>query len=530
MLNKGRGLMVKEERLAWIILISSLIIASVAAILWAMQPLDKLVTSIPDDSFFYFQTASNIAKGYVPSMDGTHIGNGYHPLWMYVLVPVFALKTVDLALPVHIALLLCGFFFVVSGFNIFRLFRLLGAGPMISACAALTFLIFTNGFLRILDGEVTSLNIFILSFMLINYIKIVKLPDPSKGHFIGLGIMSGFLFLTRFDNIIILLLFLLHYIIVKKDDIHKSTNLLTSAIIAAIIALPWLVYSFIQFGTLTPTSSWAMPAIDHLRWEGENPSLSSLINTSLNLILTRYMYFFTFSSIYIGIALFYVVLFAMLFIKRFEDKKSISLLLLLLSFIIILYILNVGIRWYYRDWHFGVSFFINHIILWYVIFSLIKSIKFKNVISIIAAAVLIAFSIYRLPISLYKYSYPWQTEMMRGGIWASKMPNTRIGVINCGIAAYFSVENIVDLDGNMNISAFNAINERRMYDYCKRENIEYILDYDIWVLEHFKKVWPENDLKNIVYINDNLDDPDIGYIETYKIPGLDIKYCLYKVN
>lgn len=131
--------MVKEERIGHIILITGMVIASVAAIIWATQPMDSLVTCIPDDSFFYFQTAANIAKGYVPSIDGIHIGNGYHPLWMYVLVPIFALKPVDLALPVHLTLLLCGFFFIFSGFNIYRIFKIITDSSLLGACAAVTF-------------------------------------------------------------------------------------------------------------------------------------------------------------------------------------------------------------------------------------------------------------------------------------------------------------------------------------------------------------------------------------------------------
>ena len=190
----------KEKRLAQIILISGMAIASVAAIFWAMQPLENLVTSIPDDSFFYFQTASNIAKGLVPSIDGIHPGNGFHPLWMYILVPIFALKSIDLVLPVHLTLLLCGFFFVFSGYNVYRIFRILTGAPILSACAALTFLFFTNGFIRILDGEVTSLNIFILSFIMISYLKLLKVSRPKTGSLILLGILCGLFFLQRFDN------------------------------------------------------------------------------------------------------------------------------------------------------------------------------------------------------------------------------------------------------------------------------------------------------------------------------------------
>ena len=41
-----------------------------------------------DDSYYYFLTASNLASGKGPTFDGLHPTNGFHPLWMGVLVPV----------------------------------------------------------------------------------------------------------------------------------------------------------------------------------------------------------------------------------------------------------------------------------------------------------------------------------------------------------------------------------------------------------------------------------------------------------
>ena len=321
--------MLKEERLAQIILITGMVIASVAAIIWAMQPIEKIVTNIPDDSFFYFQTASNIAKGYIPSIDGSHIGNGFHPLWMYVLVPIFALKSIDLALPVHLTLLLCGFFFVFSSFNIYRIFRILTDSPLLSACASVTFLFFTQGFVRILDGEVTALNIFILSFLLIVYLKSSRNNHTHRGSFILLGILSGLLFLQRHDNIIFLALLILHYIFSAKDTKNKLSNLLIASGFAFLVVLPWLVYSYIQFGTIAPTSSWAVPAVNHARWEDQYPGFWGSLHKSMDLIGIEFSYFITFSFVYYFIIISCLVLIFYYFKSGNKDRNNISLILTL---------------------------------------------------------------------------------------------------------------------------------------------------------------------------------------------------------
>ena len=50
---------------------------------------DLLVHFIVDDAFYYFKTASNIAKGLGPTFDGEHLTNGYHPLWMGLSVLIY---------------------------------------------------------------------------------------------------------------------------------------------------------------------------------------------------------------------------------------------------------------------------------------------------------------------------------------------------------------------------------------------------------------------------------------------------------
>ena len=44
-----------------------------------------------DDAFYYFGIARNVAHGHGSTFDGIDLTNGYHPLWMLLAVPVYAL-------------------------------------------------------------------------------------------------------------------------------------------------------------------------------------------------------------------------------------------------------------------------------------------------------------------------------------------------------------------------------------------------------------------------------------------------------
>ncbi|HID08358.1 MAG TPA: hypothetical protein EYP10_14555, partial [Armatimonadetes bacterium] len=77
---------------AWINLpIAALFIGACLPLAWAMwQPMGYIIERFtPDDVFYYLKTAMNIAQGHGSTFDGVNRTNGYHPLWMLLLVPIY---------------------------------------------------------------------------------------------------------------------------------------------------------------------------------------------------------------------------------------------------------------------------------------------------------------------------------------------------------------------------------------------------------------------------------------------------------
>jgi len=48
-----------------------------------------------DDAFYYAQIARNIVSGKGVTFDGLHETNGFHPLWLLLLLPIYALFSGD---------------------------------------------------------------------------------------------------------------------------------------------------------------------------------------------------------------------------------------------------------------------------------------------------------------------------------------------------------------------------------------------------------------------------------------------------
>ena len=74
-----------------------------------------------DDAYYYFKVAQNISEGLGSTFDGVNLANGYHPLWMLINIPVFALARFDLVLPLRILLLVMAALHAASAILLYRL-------------------------------------------------------------------------------------------------------------------------------------------------------------------------------------------------------------------------------------------------------------------------------------------------------------------------------------------------------------------------------------------------------------------------
>jgi len=105
-LDSPLNLALKLKRLPWfelIILLALLGINGYAAFSDAYNLPNQWLTR--DDAYYYFKVAQNVSEGQGSTFDGINPTNGYHPLWMLVCVPIFALARFDLILPLRVLIL-----------------------------------------------------------------------------------------------------------------------------------------------------------------------------------------------------------------------------------------------------------------------------------------------------------------------------------------------------------------------------------------------------------------------------------------
>ena len=157
---------------------------------------------VADDAFYYFTIARQLAAGHGATFDGLAPTNGFHPLWLLLLTPVFALTGALRAgswVGVHLALSLCALLDVVSGVLLWRLLRRLGSPRGAHWAAAVWFLSPVTVLLS-LRGLESALNVTLFAVWLwvVTWAFGDGTPDARRGALVG--IVTGLAFLARTDN------------------------------------------------------------------------------------------------------------------------------------------------------------------------------------------------------------------------------------------------------------------------------------------------------------------------------------------
>ena len=233
------------------------------ALVWAGWCDNRVVA---DDAFYYFTIARNVVAGHGATFDGLAPTNGFHPLWLLLLTPVFALTAALRAAPwtaVHLALGLCALLDVASGLLLWRLLRRLGC-PRGAHWAAAVWFLSPFTVLLSLRGMESSLNVTLFALWAWLLARAFEPPAaaggaPSPG---GpgvragavLGLVTGLAFLARTDNGPLLGLALaaatLAAVRRRRSRAPRALGfLVTAGALTALVALPWFLWNLATFGT-----------------------------------------------------------------------------------------------------------------------------------------------------------------------------------------------------------------------------------------------------------------------------------------
>ena len=214
-----------------------------------------------DDSFYAFQIARNIAAGSGVTFDGVHATNGFQPLYVALLVPLYAIFGEGPAAPIYAALVLMALATVASAW---LLYRIVARYVRRNAAVAVALLwAFSPVVVReSANGLETALALLLFAACVDFYLSRIRpLARPRRRDFAVLGLLLALAVLSRVDEIFLALAMALDYLLVlRRRGVSARANLsgvfLAAAVTAALVA-PWPLYGALAVGSPFPQSGTA---------------------------------------------------------------------------------------------------------------------------------------------------------------------------------------------------------------------------------------------------------------------------------
>ena len=164
-------------------------------------PYDRVVGMFDDDAFYYFGVAQHIAAGDGSTFNGLDPTNGYHPLWLLLLVPLYAVTEG------HFALIAVTFvsatLFVSSARLLDRIGERVGRPVLVTFCAIPLLVVGTAGPSFWFSGMETGLLLFSLLWLASTYLRSDGFTAPgfTAGHARVVGVLMALAILSRLDAV-----------------------------------------------------------------------------------------------------------------------------------------------------------------------------------------------------------------------------------------------------------------------------------------------------------------------------------------
>ena len=266
-----------------------------------------------DDAYYYFKVAQNITEGYGSTFDGINLTNGYHPLWMLICIPIFALARFDLILPLRVLLMVAAVMQAATAVIIYRLVKThLSRAVAIVAASFWSFhfyihaVVYENG----LEGPVAALAIVYLIYKLSIFEMEWRTKPVTTRQIVEIALAASIVMFSRLD--LVFLAFIVGIWVVFRGRVIRSllpldmlaifismvssvayrtgidsynTIYATSAIEATVLAFGVKILALYFFGAyLNPRASsiWKV-----LRQTFFALTTGTIITTALYLILTQ---------------------------------------------------------------------------------------------------------------------------------------------------------------------------------------------------------------------------------------------------
>ena len=443
----------------------SLAFAAVFATFALQLSIEHLTFFVSDDAYYYLNVARNIVRGAGSSFDGIDPSNGYHPLWMLCLLPVYwvfgsstgaALRAVMLTQVV----LVCATIWL--GWDIYRRYRANALSVMVAIALAVTLF---SPLQMMFNGLETDLVVLLLMLILHADAKRSFLAPNQPGARLALfGLLLGLLVLARLDEALLLVGIAICSIVRLRSAplARRIPSLLRTywpaIAVFALVMTPYFVWNLGEFGHFTPISGTLKATFPHLTFRPEVISLYAP---------------YVIGTLLAGIAL--------IPLWRGADGIVPRPNLELLTGVWIGCVIQVGWAVFCTNfgtfqWHFAAHVPTICLILSFCAAHLVRDPgpAFTAAAAVLLLAVAIVFNVFA-----YKDKGDFHGGSYAAALWArdNTPGDTVFALGDAGVFGYFSERATINLDGLINSYDYqNYVREGRIMEFLRERHVEYIAD------------------------------------------------------
>jgi hypothetical protein len=442
----------------------------------------QIVAFIPDDSFYFFKIAENIVAGRGVTFDGINPTNGFQPLWLFLLVPLYAIyhgspETMTRIIVIIQALAMSGLIWLA-----YRAMRsIFSAGTALVGGTLFVFWVLP----KVCTG-MESL-ILVMTILLAGYYgwraKVFSAAKPAAQFLFGIAL--GLIMLSRLDHVFIgVCTAVLCGILILRGRASRREAVMRALMIGfggAIIVAPYLVYNAVQFGSLVPISghvksTFPVPAIN---WETIRDL--SRIKQAIVALSPAYLIWY-FSQRCKPAAL--------------EEKRCylrLALVVLagglLLHFAYTVLFVGVGVMsWYFVVYNLFFALCVTELLETY---SPQRTRAVARVIPWLCVAVITVTGGRRMHES---FSTPLDTSaavnFYETALWMKRhtTPTDIFAVADAGVIGYFSQRQVVNLDGVVNTMEYQKmLRDKNLNQYLLQNHVTYLC-YWTWTRQDFDRL------------------------------------------
>jgi len=441
-----------------------------AGLVYAWFVLTKLslgtLVAIPsDDAFYYFKIARNIVAGQGCTFDGIVPTNGFHPLWMVLMLPVFSIFPSDLETPMRVVLAGSGLLGCATLVLLYRVIRRHIGGGMEFVAVAVCLLPPVSS--ALINGLETGLLVFAITVLLwASYRFDLHAPSPRPFRELSFGICLGLIALCRLDSVFVMIsavCLTIVFGVLRQISVRRCIiRLMAISAGFGVVFSPYCIWNMVRFGHIMPVSGAMKSSFPALR-----QSLTLSGDRLFGAVLLAFLW----------VLLVAAVLGDSERTGRWRRTLGSPLTLLVvactLHFAHAFLFLTWGVYW----WHFSIYGLAMAVGLaeatgrWTSKYPRLRSAVIGTLIlvALIPAAV--------LKVHEYRVKGAQHRAWLEGAEWAREHtpPNTVFAIADAGLFGYFSDRRVINLDGKANGYAYrNALYYDTVDDYLRDARVEYI--------------------------------------------------------